>query len=79
MMKGARLDTFAMASISSGNGSFKRIEKCLSSPPFISSTTVASVSPSASRAIQRLSEAVQSAPRTGCPSWNLSPSRKVKL
>ena len=36
--------------------------------PCISSTTVASVWPSASRAIQRLIEATQSAPRTGWPS-----------
>ena len=29
--------------------------------------------------IQRFSEATQSAPRTACPSWNLRPSRRVKL
>src|ERR1700730_4483997 len=59
-MNGARLDTLAMASISSGNGSLSRIVKFLPSAPVISSTTVASVWPRASRAIQRWSEAVQS-------------------
>ena len=43
MINGARLDTLAIASISSGNGSFKRIVKFLSSPPVISSIVVASV------------------------------------
>ena len=68
MMKDGRLDTLARPASSSGNGSFKRIVNVLSSPPDISSLALAKVWPTESRAIQRLSEATQSAPRTGCPS-----------
>ena len=65
MMNGTRLDTLASASSSSGNGSFRRIEKLLSSPPFISSTEFDNVWPNESRTIHRLSEATQSIPLTG--------------
>ncbi len=65
MMNGARLDTFEIAPISNGNGSLSRIEKVLSSPPFISAISPARVWPNESRAIQRVSDVVQSMPRTG--------------
>ena len=46
MMNGTRHDTLARASSSDGNGSFSRIEKLLSAP-FISSTEVDNVWPTA--------------------------------
>jgi hypothetical protein len=51
-----------------GKGSFNLIAKLSSPAASILSTAVASDWPNESRAIQRLSEATQSAPRTGAPS-----------
>ena len=44
-----------------------------------SNSMLPSVSIFVERFIQRSSEAMQSAERTGWPSWNLSLSRKVKV
>ena len=68
MTKSARLDALASPSSKSGNGSFSLIVKPLSPSGFISSTTGFNDWPSPSRAIQRLIEATQSAPRTGLAS-----------
>ncbi len=62
----------------SGNGVLSRISKVLSPVAFISSICVARCWPMPSRFIQRAIEATQSCPRTGWPSWNLSPSRRPK-
>jgi hypothetical protein len=78
IMNGTKLDTLASPSSSSGNGCLSRIVTALSSPPVISSIVAESAWPSGSRVIQRRSEAVQSAPRTGWPSWNLRPGRRAK-
>ena len=79
MMKGTLLESLPIASRSSGNGFLSTIEKVLSSAAFISPTVWAIAWPRPSRFIQRASEAMQSAERTGVPSWNLRPSRKVKV
>jgi hypothetical protein len=53
--------------------------KLLSSTGFSSFTREKSFWPIASLGAQRCSEAMQSAEVTGAPSWNLSPSRRVKV
>ena len=79
MMNGTLLSGLASASSSSGNGFFRTIEKLLSSIFRYSATAEATVWPSASRLLQRSSEAMQSALLTGWPSSNLRPARKVKV
>ena len=79
MMNGTFDDGFASASSASGNGRFSFNVKVLSLTAFQESVTSASFCPSASRFAQRSIEAMQSAERTGWPSWNLSPSRSVNV
>jgi hypothetical protein len=68
MMKGGMLDTLASPSSNRPNGSFNLITNALSPSGLISSSTAFTAWPWPSRAIQRFSEATQSAPRTGLPS-----------
>ena len=60
-------------------GALSRIWKVLGSTAFISLTLVHSIWPSGSRTAQRLSEGTTSSDVTGVPSWNSSPSRRVKV
>ncbi len=62
-----------------GKGRLSSIVKLLSSSGVIAATTSISFCPKTSRLPQRAIEAMQSTGKTGLPSWNLSPSRKVKL
>ncbi len=79
MMNGTFDEGFASASRVSGNGLFSFRRKVLSSTAVQDSVASASFWPSASRLDQRSIEAMTSAERTGAPSWNLSPSRSVKV
>ena len=79
MMNGTFDDGFASASSVSGNGFLSLSVKVLSLTAFHDSVASASFWPSASRFAQRSIDAMQSAERTGWPSWNLSPSRSVKV
>ena len=60
-------------------GSFSTSWKVLGSSAFRSATLVHRIWPSESRTAQRFSEATTSSLVTGCPSWNSSPSRRVKV
>ena len=71
--------TLPKAADSSGNGRFSRITMVLSSGALISSVTAATDRPKLSRRPQRVMEATTSRPRTGSPSWNFSPSRRVSF
>src|SRR6185436_232671 len=79
MMNGTFDDGFASASSASGNGRFNFRVNVLSLTGFHDSVTSASFWPSASRFDHRSIDAMQSAERTGWPSWNLSPSRSVNV
>src|SRR6266404_9761307 len=79
MTNGTFDDGFANASRTSGNGRFSLSVKVLSLTAFQDSVTSAIFWPRASRLAHRSSDAMQSADRTAWPSWNLSPSRSVKV
>jgi hypothetical protein len=79
MMNGTFDEGFASASSVSGKGFFSLRRKVLSLTAVQDSVASASFWPSASRFDQRSIEAMQSADLTGAPSWNLSPSRSVKV
>ncbi len=77
MMKGAGEPPLAIASRNSGNGALCLTSKVRSSIARIASSASAQVWPNGSRLLQRSSEAMQSALRTGSPSWNFRPSRSL--
>ena len=79
MMKGTFDEGFPRASSVSGNGVFSFRRNVLSFTAVHDSMDSASFCPRASRLAQRSMEAMQSAERTGAPSWNLSPSRRVNV
>ena len=79
MMNGTFDDGFASASSTSGNGFLSLSVNVLSSMAFHDSVDSAIFCPSASRFDHRSIDAMQSAERTGAPSWNLSPSRSVNV
>ena len=60
-------------------GALSWIWKVLGSIAFTSATLANSIWPSGSRTAQRLSEGTTSSDVTGVPSWNSSPSRRVKV
>ena len=78
MMNRQDVVTFEKASSIFGKGRFSRMEKTRSLSSVISATRASNSWPKASRRPQRRMEATQSRPRTGVPSWNFSPSRRVK-
>jgi hypothetical protein len=63
---------------SSGKGFFSRNAMVRSSAADISSVTASNVWPMLLRWPQRRMDAMQSAARTGSPSWNHRPSRRVR-
>ncbi len=75
MMNSTEESGLASASSSSGKARLSRSVKLRSSVAVQSSVTRASSWPTGSRAHQRRIEAMQSAERTGLPSWKRSPSR----
>src|SRR5450432_939135 len=79
MMNGTFDDGFASASSASGNGRLSLRVNVLSLTAFHDSVTSAIFWPSASRFAHLSTDAMQSAERTGWPSWNLRPSRSVKV
>ncbi|TMG87441.1 MAG: hypothetical protein E6H74_01340 [Betaproteobacteria bacterium] len=79
MMKGTLDEGFASASSARGKGFLSLSVKVLSSMAFHDSVDSAIFCPSASRFDHLSIDAMQSAERTGVPSWNLSPSRSVKV
>src|SRR6185437_7845869 len=79
MMNGTFDEGLASASSVSGNGRLSVSANVLSLTAFQASVTSASFWPSASRLAHRSIDAMQSADRTGWPSWNLRPSRNVNV
>ncbi len=78
MRSGMMWQLFAKAIGSRANGFFRMISKVLSLTALISLSWLAMRWPMPSRFIQRVSEAMQSWLRTGTPSVNISPSRRVR-
>jgi hypothetical protein len=79
MMNGTLDEGFPSASSTSGNGFFSLSVNVLSLTAVHEAVASPSFCPSASRFDQRSIDAMQSAERTGAPSWNLSPSRSVNV
>src|SRR6266699_1199896 len=79
MMKGTLDEGFASASSARGKGFLSLSVKVLSSTAFHDSVDSAIFWPSASRFDHLSIDAMQSAERTGVPSWNFNPSRSVKV
>src|SRR5262252_3701490 len=77
MMNGTFDDGFASASRTRGNDFLSLSVNVLSLTAVHASVDSAIFWPSASRFDHRSMEAMQSADRTGDPSWNLRPSRSV--
>ena len=78
-MNGTFEDGLPSEASTSPYGSFRIIWKVLASTALKSFTKSMSFRPMASRAPQRLIEAMQSSDVTGVPSCHSSPSRKVKV
>ncbi len=78
MMQGMLVPVLPSAFGSSGNGFFSRNRTTLSETADSSSVTAISALPNASRAAKRRMLGTTSCARTGSPSWNRSPSRKVR-
>ncbi|MBA7716154.1 hypothetical protein ES703_125219 [subsurface metagenome] len=79
MMNGARPLCLASVSRSAPYFSFRTIWNVRSSTTRYSAMNSVSFCPMASRAAQRLSEAMQSSAATGFPSWKFSPSRSLMV
>ena len=79
MMNGTFEDGLPSASSTYANGFLSLSRKVLSFTAVHDSVISPSFWPSTSRFAQRSIEAMQSAERTGWPSWNFSPSRSVKV
>lgn len=77
MMKHCEEFDLPSAAGSSGNGCLSRMRKRRSSITVISSVTRRTAWPKPSRTDQRAIDAMQSAARTGSPSWNVRPSRSA--
>src|SRR4029450_563572 len=78
-MKGTLEEGLPSDSRTRQNGSLRTRVKVLVSTALRSPTEAMSCWPSASRAAQRLIEAMQSSDVTGWPSCHSSPSRRVKV
>ena len=79
MMNGGRADCLESTSSIGTNGSFSVQVMVLSSVAVRLAVLSMMIWPPASFLAQRSSEATASAAVTGAPSWNLSPSRRVKV
>ncbi len=79
MMIGGLGWVLASAKGRAANGFFRRNTRVASSGVSIASSRSATVCPSASRFIQRVSEAAQSFEVTLLPSWNTRPSRSFMV
>ena len=79
MITGRNPGVFANAAGSSANGRFNRNTSVLSSFADNSSVAAISAPPNASRLPHRCTLATQSRARTGSPSWNFKPSRRVSV
>ena len=79
IMKGTVVEGLPIASNRGPNFSLSTISKVFGSTALYSATRAASFCPMASRADQRLSEAMQSSAVTGVPSCHCRPSRSVKV
>ncbi|CPK97143.1 Uncharacterised protein [Bordetella pertussis] len=78
MMKAGSELALLRPSMTAPKGCSSTISNVLSSLAVISLAAAIMRKPVRSRCAQRLIDATQSAAVTGLPSWNFSPSRKVK-
>ena len=79
MINGTLEEGFPRASKTKANGFFSLRTKVLSFVAAQESVDSANFCPSPSRLDQRSMEAMTSADRTGVPSWNMSPLRRVNV
>ncbi len=79
MMKGGTADCLEMTVSSGGNG-LVRVQTTVPSSGASRVSVISKMScPPESRSPHRSSDATTSAPVTGAPSWNVRPSRRVKV